>query len=663
MTGPDNAGYTNEASDGEDSAVQAGVVHDGINVIYQVAPDASPKEIFLAGVRYLDARMLDLAREHIEKAVASGYENDKVRFFRVVALLSGRTVRQLRNSDLDRLLSICAQLPRLDGDGEWTAGLRAVLTLLASLHAADPARVGKELDGLAPRQRNLILDHLGVLLDGPMENEMWRRSVELAHLRRKGGGRDERVWLFFQPKPVPARALPPQPTAYQGADLLRAGLGLVVFLYSVYHVGLSLIRTGDVLPILGLLIAAAGCVALVRYGSEWHFRRGRIQAKDSQLSPRPQSQQAPPHGFARGVDSLFDRYFGRYVPRGTDRDYWIEQTRGVRQQLRDEVVEIYREQRVDAEQLAWLIRHLVGDVRSRYEQGALTSYRQEWQTPHKVVAACLGGIAAIVAGLLLIVAGSSPGGVFWSVIAVVAGTVAVRAGWNIDSERRRFKADTGEFEVRLRTRQDAYARWMRKLEGRPTDDEMAGWLEADRRIMVDEAMRHYQLRAEQIIAHAVIEAPAPGAKRARVKHGPSRYTKYRMVLFLLTEQGVRQVDVRLDFETAEHETNERLNYSFEKVTAARITGLATQRRTFELILVNGDPIVIPVTEAVQEIEPGEDPVKLSQASIDASGLPRTLEVLEGIAAEGKEWVSHQKIRAEKHLADLTDLFGEEPGMA
>ena len=328
MTPPDNASYTNEASDEADSAVQAGVVHDGINLIYQVAPDASPKEVFLAGVRYLDARMLDLAREHIEKAVASGYENDKVRFYRVVALLSGRTVRQLRNSDLDRLLSICAQLPHLDGDGEWTIGLRAVLSLLASLHAADPARVGKELDGLAPRQRNLILDHLGVLLDGPMENEMWRRSVELARLRRKGGGRNDRVWLFFQPEPVPARALPPQPAAYQGADLLRAGLGFIVFLYSLYYVGLSLVRTGDVLPILGLLVAAAGCVALARYGSEWHFRRGRIQTKDSQLSLRPQSQQAPPQGFARAVDSLFDRYFGRYVPRGVDRDCWIEQTRG-----------------------------------------------------------------------------------------------------------------------------------------------------------------------------------------------------------------------------------------------------------------------------------------------------------------------------------------------
>ncbi len=70
MTAPDHAGYTNEASDEANSTVQAGVVHDGVN-IYQVAPDASPKEVFLAGVRYLDARMLDLAREHIEKAVAS----------------------------------------------------------------------------------------------------------------------------------------------------------------------------------------------------------------------------------------------------------------------------------------------------------------------------------------------------------------------------------------------------------------------------------------------------------------------------------------------------------------------------------------------------------------------------------------------------------------
>ena len=651
--------YTNEAWGNADVDVMAGVVHGGINY-YQLAPDASPEEVFRVGVRYLAARMPAEARELIEKAVARGFETDEVQFFRLLALLSGRTLRQLGNEGLESLSAICAGLTQLRGDGEWTAGLRAVLALISSLSAADASLVEKELGSLLPGQRDLIVDHLGVLLDGPVEDEMWRRSVKLAAARQATGDRRDRVWTFFQPDPARPRARSVQPAAYLIGDLLRAGIGLVAFLFAIANVALLLLRPGEAPPIIAFVVAVAGGLAFVRYGAEWHFQRHRMSAKDAELVAQQWVSEAPPDGFARGVDRLFDRYFGRYVPRGADRNYWIGQTWGIRQRLRNEMVEIYREQRLRAEQIAWLVRYLVGDVRRGWEQNALYAHRVELRTPLRVRAASVGGLAAVAIGGLTVITGLPRAGVAWSLIAVMAGTVATRAAFRVDSERRRVGADTRERLARLKAREEAYERWTRRLSVKPTDLEMADWLESDRRLLVDEALLHYRLTASQIIAQAVIEGPAAGAKRARVKHGPWRFSKYQLVLFLLTRDGVRQVTIHLDFEAATAHGMQRLTYRFDAVASVRIDGLATQRQTFALTLINGSPITMPVTEAIGDLEPGEDPVKLSQVSLDASGLPHTLDVLEGIAAEGKEWVHHQHRRTEERLADLSQTLRKPP---
>lgn len=73
-----------------------------------------------------------------------------------------------------------------------------------------------------------------------------------------------------------------------------------------------------------------------------------------------------------------------------------------------------------------------------------------------------------------------------------------------------------------------------------------------------------------------------------------------------------------------------------------------------LFLLTGDPISVRVTESsIEGIQPGDDPRALSQVALDASGLIHTLNVLEGIAAEGKEWIRHQRRRADERLAELT----------
>ena len=48
----------------------------------------------------------------IEQAVAGGYVTTEVQFYRLIALLSGRTLRQLGDEDLDRLTAICDGMPQ-----------------------------------------------------------------------------------------------------------------------------------------------------------------------------------------------------------------------------------------------------------------------------------------------------------------------------------------------------------------------------------------------------------------------------------------------------------------------------------------------------------------------------------------------------------------------
>ncbi|MDT0529777.1 hypothetical protein RM555_12340 [Micromonospora sp. DSM 115977] len=648
---------TNVAQGDAHVGVQAQAIHG--DVYYQLPPDASPKERFRIGVKYLDARMPGRARELIEEAVARGYETDEVRFHWLLALLSGRSLRQLGNEDLTTLSAICGRITRVHGRGEWTAGLRSVLRLLNSLNTADTELIVKELDELGPRQRDKILDHLGVLLEGPVEDQLWHRSVERARAGQKAGDRKNRIRLFFHPSPAPPRVRPIQPAATPVGEWSRALAATVAFALAAGNIARLLLHRDELPPMLAYLVSAAGVAAFVVGGADRHFRRERLRLKEAEFTPPTQRRAKPPAGgFARKVDRLFDTYFGRYVPRDTGRSHWLVQTAGIRRHLRDELVEIYREQRVDAGEIAWLVRHLVGDVRQRWENDTLSAYRTGLRTPWRSTALYVVGLAAVVAGALWVAPAAALTapltGTASVLLAVGSAVIGARAWFRIVAERRRVPADEAERAQQLAEREAAYERWQKKLSRKPSDAEMASWLESDRKILVDEAMRHYRLRPSQVIAHAFIEAPAGSYKRARVPRGPWRYSRYRLLLFLLTADGVRQVNIDLDFEESVARGTQRLNYRFDTVAAVRIDGVATQQQTFELTLVNGDPIRVRVTESSTDgIQPGEDPGVLSRVALDASGLLHTLNVLEGIAAEGKQWIRHQHRRADERLSEVT----------
>ncbi|MEV4808719.1 hypothetical protein [Micromonospora avicenniae] len=648
---------TNVAQGDAHVDVQAGVVHGDIN-FYGVAPDASPEEQFRNAVKYLRARVCDEARTLIEKAVVGGYATTKVQFFRMIALLSGRTLRQLGEEELDRLEAIYASLPDLDEHDEWAAGLRVILRLLRPIGTSEKDAAIKGIDALRQCQRDWIYGHLEALLDGAMQDEMWKRAVALAQERRTANDRSNRVWKFFHPEPAQPRVRQVRPAAVPFRDWLRAGAGAALFTLAVIELTVVAAAGGELHPVFGLLAGLVGLAAFCIGGADRHYRKARLRAKDGELLPPRQRREAPPDGFARKVDRLFNRYFGRYVPRGTDRAYWLEQTAGIRRRLRDEVVELYREQRIDAERIAWLVRYLVSDVRRQWDEDMLTAYRHELRVPTRSTILHVGGLALfVVTSIYLVVPAAVLAaplhGTAWLLLAGASAVPAVRSSFRIVAERRRVAADEAERDAERLARWAAYERWRHKLSDRPSDIQMATWLESDRKVLVDEVMQKYRLRPSQVIAHTFLEAPAGSYKRARYPRGPWRYSQYQLLLFLLTDDGVRQVNIDLDFETAESHTNQRLNYRYDAVAAVRIDGIAAQRQTFELTLINGDPISIPLSESSNEtLRSDEEQTKITELSLDAAGLGHTLHVLEGIAAEGKEWIRHRRKRADERLSNL-----------
>ena len=336
---------------------------------------------------------------------------------------------------------------------------------------------------------------------------------------------------------------------------------------------------------------------------------------------------------------------------------WLAQTAGIRQSIRDEIVEVYRERGTGARNIAWLIRYRVSEVKRRWQAGTLVDYRAQLRTPLAMRARVVAGLALLAIGGLWTIAAAAS--VSWfntasaAIVAVVSGCLVAVSWLHMVVERKRFAADQAENEQLQADCEAAYERWIRKLADMPSDSEMATWLDCDRKVLMDEALHHYKLTPSSVIAHAFIEAPIRGCKRARVKGGPMRYSSYRLLVFLLTSDGVRQVTANLEFDSGAFSGRQRMNYRFDAVASVGVVGADTDRRKLELTLVNGEPISLPLIEpSTPQSMDDVDSESFFDVTLDAAGLSNTLHVLEGIAAEGKGWIVHERLRGKDRIAAL-----------
>jgi hypothetical protein len=658
MTEPDGA-TNNTAEPGSTVGIQAEQVHN--STVYQLLPDASPRQKYEVGVRFLEHGVPSRARELINEAIARGHEDGEVRFHWVLAMLSKRSYRDLTFEEREQLRRTSSVLDQY-ADDEWKRALQVVSGLLDNLIASgsDPGLALAELRALQPRQRDQIVRHLDLVLTGELKDNLWTDTRQAAKRDRLSKDRLRRVWAYFEPDPIGPRVREPAEDSTTPGDRFWAVTWSGLFVIAVGYLGWAVLVHATPLPILAYLLALGSGYVGARNGLEWRYRAERLKVKDRDYFGLQRVNQAPEGGFASRVDHSFTHYFAIYVPDGVDREVWLTHTAGIRRTLRDEIVDLYRESRIGVDRVNWLIRHMVNNVKKRWRAGTLLEHREQYRIESVTKVRCVLSLTTLLFATVSVIVAAIQTSPFLAAIATLValatGRVATLWWVHIINEQRWFAEDLRECKQISEERQTAYQRWKERLNStRPAEDEMETWLNCDKTLLLEDALRRYRLAWRDIIAYAFLQTPAKNYKRARVRGGPWRYSKYDIRLFLITQDGVREISTELDFERAAFNGQERNNFRFDAVSSVHVTQTGDLGYTLGLTLTNGPTRNIRVTDPEgYQSDSSESPDAFSKINLDAAGFAHTLHILEGIAAEGKGWIDPRP-HTNGNFDDLTPL--------
>jgi hypothetical protein len=374
--------------------------------------DASPENKYKAGVENLKSGKAGAARQLIWDAMMDDdyYVSSNVLFHWLVAMLSGRTVREFSKEEIDQLKRFRSRWAEARGD-PWADGVRLIYRLLDSALPSfaaeaepkaaktDMPLLVKEFDGLGEEQRDLILPHLELFLTGQLKDEMWQRELEFAQSRQHANDRLGRAWMFFQPVPANVFIPPPRLEWVTTADRLamRASAGL--FAAATGYLCWELLWHGAILGLLGYVAGLAGGVVAGAASLELRFLTERRRLKDERFrAPDPSAPLPSGDELADRVDKLFNRYFAKYEPDKAERERWKTAAAGIRQFHRNEIIGICRSSEIPADRVAWLIRYEVCQLNQHWQKGTLRDYRRQFPPRPGLVATStlhvLEGVAA-----------------------------------------------------------------------------------------------------------------------------------------------------------------------------------------------------------------------------------------------------------------------------
>ncbi|WP_406395602.1 hypothetical protein [Streptomyces sp. NBC_00887] len=643
----DGSGVTHNSAYGSTVGIQAETVHN--SNVYVVQPDASPQEKYKVGVRFLEDGIPSRARDMISDAIAHRHDNAEVRFHWVLAMLSARAYHDLSTEELQRLHQ-ASGLVRTYAEGEWKDALRVAFELLAMLRAADgeAGLVLERLRALPPRQRDAILHHLDLVLTGGLKDSLWTENRERAETARFGHDRVQRVWAYFEPDPIGPRALPPRPsTAAAARATLPARAGL--FVLGTAFLWILALTAAPAAAVIELLLGLGAGLTAAHFGRPWWYQEHQLKARNRESHfPHPGDPASAGDGFTNRVRHSFDHYFGTRVPYGFAPHEWLGHTVHIRNSLVAEITLLYRESRTSVDRVNWLIRHLAEDARDRHNKGTLFDHRHQNRTPAVTKALCVVALITLgfttLALLGTVASGAGASQVLLAILAVVgavwSGRAAASSWLEVRGEEHRLAEENQQYQERLTARQVAYQHWKSFLDTtRPSELEMETWLTCDKTLFVDEALRHYQLTWRDLITHTILTTPARPYMRGRVKGGPWRYSRYSFRLFLVTQDGVREISTEFDFTDAKRENEQRSNYRFDALSSVQVTEHTRTGYDLELVLTNGPARNIRVKDAdTHQLAPDENAQEIAEINLNAAGFIHTFRLLEGIAADGKGWI-------------------------
>jgi hypothetical protein len=169
-----------------------------------------------------------------------------------------------------------------------------------------------------------------LVLSGATKDKLWEATKERAKADRYAFDRSSRVWAYFHPEPIRARARGADEPQIGPADRPRAMAATVLFALAAGYLAWLLLSQVEFAALLAYLLAAATGYVGMRNASTWHYRTGRVRLEDYRNAARPAGEHLRGKGFAKNVSRSFEHYFAKYAPDPGDRSVWMKETKGIR---------------------------------------------------------------------------------------------------------------------------------------------------------------------------------------------------------------------------------------------------------------------------------------------------------------------------------------------
>ncbi|WP_427168351.1 hypothetical protein ACQF4J_44390 [Streptomyces sp. C1-1] len=693
--------------------------------------DAPPEEQFTAGVRELNSNNRLSALRYLEKAFDAGRTPARA-YYLMLAILSGQSFELLGEENMERLRQVAAYMDEASGPtGEegpdaYRPAVRIICQLLMLLSRPPEAEnadgqlfsLFSGIDALPATRRSEVLRHLQMIIHGAARDRLdaWD-AAEVAE-KRCAGDRQNRALKFFIPDPVEPKqriAATPDVTGADQAALTAAAalgaLGLILVLAVLFRGSVGT-------AVLVLLTCGPGGTAAARYGMERRWLGERLADEDRRHFATPPGSQ-PWHStwvngavpfnpavvpgayriawptrrhedFHADISKVIAQQFNRQFRDGEELSAWSQHSAGVRLSLANELTIAYGGTN-DVSGLEWLVAMHAEETALAWRNRTLFAYQQQLSVPPQISLAFWVGVVSFGIGALIGIGdllSVDAGTGFWAIaLLVVAGILAGRAGYAVFAKRRTHTADVQAFGLRYANELRVWQQWRDYLADRPTDNEMAKWLDYDLRALRRESLDHYGLSHYDVRKYFFVTEANPGCARARNLYGPPRYSSYIIRLFLLTEGGVRQHEWTMDFITARHNREDRRAFRYDAIGSVAVTqiglrGVGALRKivpigkevpgisagtrppdelilgqALRLSLVNSESLDIVVENFHDFLDRLlENPEQLSQLALESSGVSTALRILESVAAEGRGWFAAQRASLARRLKGASLLM-------
>jgi hypothetical protein len=624
-------------------------VNDGIHI----NRTQTSEEIYDEGIGYLLRGNAEQARTRIRQAMARGYETNEVLFHWLLAMLSGRTLREFSDEERRELEKMRPRYIAVTGDS-WAPCVQILAGLLdlalPDLAASDKCGPSADLSTLKARidalpldQQDLIRPHLELFLTGQEQNDLWESEVRRAGQLQFDGNRKDRVWMYYHPDPKPLRLPEPAEPRVTPADRRRMHITGILFAVAFGFFGAELLWHGAVSGAFAFVVAGSGAIT----AAEADLRRRLVPIRHRAEQPGAllHTSAAADPKLVRDVQKLFDTCLERYEEDTTVRKQFKTDFAERLSAERSEIISLCLEAGASAHQACWLIRHRCRQLLQRWRQSGW----QRWSSaPHPgplTAVADATGVTLAILGCGWAVYGMrvDPATDAIGLAAVLlTGLLAWRSWLPIPQERERFRVESRRHEERQQDIDAALAPWaQRLLDGRPTDKDMFTWQAADRIMLLHKALTQFELRRSRLVLHAFLEERSPFSRTGHTEDGQGYFAEnYQVLIFLLVKEGLRMAKSRLNFVTGSASIRERRDFRYDSIVAVTVTPSGSGRDNFTLQLISGEPIALTARgrDPLVASSPDSADTTENEAPLQAAPTDSALRMLEGIAAEGQSWL-------------------------